>query len=307
MDKKSVEKSIVVGAPRAKVWNAITDPAEFAKWFVPNLPGVEITKDENGKMQVMMGPMGVDFVVMQEIEPGKEASLKSLPEKVLTVTFTLEEEGKGTRVTVALSGLELLPENVREDRATRSGAAWQETLENLDAYLEGKTPPHPKAYVNPLFGNWRDHAKQISVERSIWIKASRERVWKAITDADQLTAWFSPGTQWSSSGEGVGSKVFVRNPENGEEMYGQVVEVLDPPNKMVTRMDAKPGEVSYVTEWRLGEENGGTRLYLSYAGFELEPDLNYDLMEQHSFGFGMMLANIKAFIEGDAMPVPGGF
>jgi uncharacterized protein YndB with AHSA1/START domain len=302
-----MEKSIVIGAPRERVWNAIADPAELGKWFVPNIPGVEMTKDENGKLQVMMGPMGVDFVVMQEVEPGKKVSLKSLPEKVLTVTFTLQDEGKGTRVTVALSGFERLPADVREDRASRSSAAWQQTLENLDAHLNGKPLPHPKAYVSPLFGNWRDNAKKISVERSIWIQAPRERVWKAITNADQLTAWFSPGTEWSSSGEGVGSKVFVRNPENGEEMYGQVVQVLDAPNKLVTRTDAKKGEVPYVTEWRLGEENGGTRLYMSYSGFELEPELNYDLMEQHTFGFGMMMQNIKAFIEGDALPVPGGF
>jgi hypothetical protein len=30
-------------------------------------------------------------------------------------------------------------------------------------------------------------------------------------------------------------------------------------------------------------------------------------MEQNAFGFGMMLENLRAFVDGQGLPVPGGF
>ena len=32
----------------------------------------------------------------------------------------------------------------------------------------------------------------LKVEQSVWIAASRERVWRAITDPEQLSQWWSP-------------------------------------------------------------------------------------------------------------------
>ena len=33
----------------------------------------------------------------------------------------------------------------------------------------------------------------MAVERSIWIKAPRQRIWQAVTDPEQLVQWFVPG------------------------------------------------------------------------------------------------------------------
>jgi hypothetical protein len=60
--------------------------------------------------------------------------------------------------------------------------------------------------------------------------------------------------------------------------------------------------------WRLAEENGGTRLTLIYSGYELMPEATrQQRMEENTFGFGMMLENLQAYIEGKVLPYPQGF
>ncbi len=150
--------------------------------------------------------------------------------------------------------------------------------------------------------------EKIAVERSIWINAPRERVWRAITDPEQIEKWFSPGTQWRGTGLEVGGKLSVYNPETDTDMYTQVIEVVNPPHQLVTRSEPEPSDKPHVTTWTLEEENGGTRLTLTYTGYELEPDdIRWKNMEENAFGFGMMMENLQAHIEGRSLPYPQGF
>jgi uncharacterized protein YndB with AHSA1/START domain len=91
-------------------------------------------------------------------------------------------------------------------------------------------------------------------------------------------------------------------------MYVQILETVDPPHRLVTRSVPEAEEPSYVTEWVLHEENDGTRLTLIHSGYEQDAsDARWSSMEQNTFGFGMMLENVRAVIEGDCLPVPKGF
>jgi uncharacterized protein YndB with AHSA1/START domain len=131
-------------------------------------------------------------------------------------------------------------------------------------------------------------------------------VWQAITDLEQLEKWFSPGTKWRGTGLKVGGRFAVYDPQTDTESFGQVIDVVDPPHRLVTH--SEPPEVQHGTVWTLTEENGGTRLTITNTGYELEPeDVRHNNMEQNAFGFGMMLENLKAHIEGRDLPVPGGF
>lgn len=91
-------------------------------------------------------------------------------------------------------------------------------------------------------------------------------------------------------------------------MYTQVIEVVDPPREFVTRSLPTPPELSYVSQWVLEPEKNGTRLFLAFFAHEYNPaDATSELMEQHAFGFGMMLQNIRASVQGDPLPMPDGF
>jgi uncharacterized protein YndB with AHSA1/START domain len=308
MDKSAVERSIWIKAPRERVWQALTEPEHLERWLLPAAMGARLKRDDGGKLSVLMGPMGIDLALLQDLDPPRQGSFLTLPDKQFALAYTLEEENSGTRVTLALTGLESLPEDAARERVAPSGAACEMALANLKAYAEGAEQPHPQGFVGALFGYRREARQALSIERSIWIAASRERVWRAITEPDHIEKWFSPGTEWRGTGLEVGGRFFVLNPETNTEMYAQVIEVVDPPHQFVTRSVPEPPETPHVTTWSLREESGGTRLTITYSGFELEAeDVRWANMEQHTFGFGMMLENLAAQIEGRSLPYQQGF
>jgi len=308
MEQLKVERSIWIAAPRERVWQAITDPANLAQWLLPPALGADMKRDANDTILVSMGGMEIPVAVLEEVDPPRYVRSYGLPDHVISITYLLEEENDGTRVTVTMSGFEKLPEDARQDRIMPSGMAWEKALANLQAYVTGKTLPFPEGYVAALFGYRRESEKSFAVERSIWIAAPREQVWSAITDPTQLKSWFSPGTSWKLTALEVGERLFIPDPETGDETNVQVIQLVDPPQRFVTHsLPASPGS-SEVTAYLLQEERGGTRLTITNSGYELLPeDGRWSAMEQNAFGFGMMLENLRAYIESKDLPTPSGF
>ena len=308
MEQIKVERTIWIDAPRERVWQAITDPANLAQWLLPPALGADMKRDANDTILVSMGGMEIPVAVLEEVEPPRHVRSYGLPDHVISITYLLEEENDGTRVTVTMSGFEKLPVDARQDRIMPSGMAWEKALANLKAYVTGITLPFPEGYVAALFGYRRESEKSFAVERSIWIAASRERVWSAITDPTQLENWFSPGTSWKLTALEVGGRLFIPDPETGDETNVQVIRLVDRPQRFVTHsLPASPGS-SEVTAYLLQEERGGTRLTITNSGYELLPDDGrWSAMEQNAFGFGMMLENLRAYIESKDLPTPGGF
>ena len=308
MEQIKVERSIWIGVSRERVWQAITDPAELAKWFLPPALGADMKRDGNDTILVSMGGMEIPVAVLEDLDAPRQVSISGLPDHVISITYLLEEENNGTRVTVSMSGFEKLPEEARQDRIAPSGTAWEKALANLNAYLTGMDLPFPEGYVAAMFGYRRETERSFAVERSIWIAAPRERVWSAITDPAQLESWFSPGTSWKLTALEVGGRLFTQDPETGGEANVQVIQLLDPPQHFVTHsLPATPGS-SESTAYLLQEERGGTRLTITNSGYELLPDdERWSTMEQNAFGFGMMLENLRAYVESQDLPTPGGF
>lgn len=308
MEQLKVECSIWIEAPRERVWQAITDPADLAQWLLPPMLGAGMKRDANDTLFVSMGGMEIPVATLEEVDAPRQMRSRGLPDGLIAITYVLEEEKAGTRVTVTMSGFEGLPEDARQDRMTPSGAAWGKALANLKAHVAGTALPFPEGYVAALFGFRRESEKTFAVERSIWIAAPRERVWRAITDPAQLEMWFSPGTPWKLTALEVGGRFFIPDPETGEETNVQVIQVVDPPRRFVTQsLPSSPGSAE-VTAYLLQDEDHGTRLTITNSGYELLPeDGRWSTMEQNAFGFGMMLENLRAYIENKDLPAPGGF
>jgi uncharacterized protein YndB with AHSA1/START domain len=308
-ERITFERSIWINAPRERVWQAVTEPEQIQQWFLPAVLGATMTRDDQNRLSVSFGPMTAKFAVLENIDPPHKVTTRALPDRLLATTYALEDDNGGTRLTVKMSGFEALPEDMQRDRLNLTGTGWEQALANLKAFVAGEEKPYPFTGVAALFGFFREPKEKLAVERSIWIKASRERVWQAITDPDQIEQWFSPGTKWRGTGLKVGGQISVYNAELDKDMYIQVIEHLDPPHQLITRsVPEEEGEVPHVSIWTLVEENGGTRLLITNTGYELEtPGTREQGMEQNAFGFGMMLENLKAVIEGTELPVPGGF
>ncbi len=182
-------------------------------------------------------------------------------------------------------------------------------MANLQAHIGGVELPFPQGYVAALFGYRREAKAKFSVERSIWIKKSRERVWQAITEPQQIQQWYSPSSPWRISALEVGGTLSVYDEQTQADKFTQLIEIVEPPHQLALRSVPEPPDTRYeITTYTLREEKGGTRLTLTNAGYELQEEaIRHQNMEQNAFGYGMVLENLQAYLEGASLPYPYGF
>ena len=149
MEQLTVERSILIAAPRERVWQAVTDPAEIAQWLLPPALGAQLKRDAQGALLVCLGPMEIPFARVDIVETLGTVHTQSLPDKLLTTVYRLEEEPGGTRVTVTIAGFDRLPADTRQDFLGPTGASWEKALANLKAFIAGAALPFPGARGGP--------------------------------------------------------------------------------------------------------------------------------------------------------------
>lgn len=148
----------------------------------------------------------------------------------------------------------------------------------------------------------------LSVERSVWINAPREKVWQALINPEMIEQWFSPGTAWQLSDLAVGGLLYVLDSATGEQLYTQRLTTVEPPHTLILATVVEPPNPIFTTHYSLTEHNQGTQLTLRYSGYEgLAENIRHQAMAENGTGFELMLGNIKALLEGTPLPQPGGF
>jgi uncharacterized protein YndB with AHSA1/START domain len=143
MEAIIIQRSIWINAPRERVWQAVTDPAQVATWFAP---GAVMNQTDDGKISVRVSDMDIEVAVVEIVDPPRQITTRSLPDRLIATTYILEEENGGTRFTVMESGLELLSEDEREMRISQNGKTWELALENLSAFIDGRELPSPHGF-----------------------------------------------------------------------------------------------------------------------------------------------------------------
>ncbi len=170
MGTDRIEKQVVLRAPVARVWRALTDAAEFGRWFGLTLEGTfaegkpiagvfDKSLDEAAIMahqkklgvapsRVKMPPPGSTFCTVERMEPERLFSFRWIPygvdaeidpanEPTTLVEFRLEPVAEGTRLTITESGFDKVPAH-RRDRAFRMNeGGWAGQAENLRKHVEG--------------------------------------------------------------------------------------------------------------------------------------------------------------------------
>jgi len=116
------ETDIVLDAPRSRVWRALTDVKQFNQWFGVNLAGEFAPGREIAGNITIRGYEHVQMTLWVEtMEPERRFAFRWHPnaiepnvdysqEPTTLVTFTLDDEADGTRLTVVESGFDALPE-----------------------------------------------------------------------------------------------------------------------------------------------------------------------------------------------------
>lgn len=115
------------------------------------------------------------------------------------------------------------------------------------------------------------------IEKSFEVKATRSRVWRAISDAREFATWFGVELDRSFA---PGTSVIGRLPYKGEiHTFEMQVERIEPESRFSYRwhpyaMDPKVDyskEPTTLVEFRLEEMAGGTRVTIVESGFDRLP------------------------------------
>jgi uncharacterized protein YndB with AHSA1/START domain len=141
-----IERSVLIQAPRARVWRALTDLAEFSKWFGVSaegrfVPGARLKM--TATMEAYAGT--VFYLAVEKMEPmelfswrwhpGSEQPAADSKEPTTLVEFRLADEAGGTRVTVVESGFEAISLARRARVFEENTAGWEYQMASLERYV----------------------------------------------------------------------------------------------------------------------------------------------------------------------------
>jgi uncharacterized protein YndB with AHSA1/START domain len=142
-----IEKSVLLRAPRARVWRALTDSKEFGGWFGatftdPFRPGATVAGriTHPGYEHLTME------VTIDEMVPERRFSYRWHPYAVKTgvdyssepptlVTFTLDDAEGGTLLKVVESGFDRIPISRRAEAQKSNDSGWTEQMKAIEAHL----------------------------------------------------------------------------------------------------------------------------------------------------------------------------
>src|SRR5688572_74197 len=142
-----IEKTILLRAPRSRVWRALTDAKEFSQWFRVNLEGQFVAG------QAIRGKIthpGFEHVTMEvtveRIEPEQRFSYRWHPyavdpnvdyssEPATLVEFLLEEVPGGTQLRVVESGFDRIPASRRAEAFRMNNQGWAGQLGNIERHV----------------------------------------------------------------------------------------------------------------------------------------------------------------------------
>lgn len=153
-----IEKKVLLRAPRARVWQALTSTQEFEKWFGvrfdrPFAPGTPLrgvlvgTAVDPEIAKAQRQHAGVPFeITIDRVEPERLFSFRWHPftieqnvdyskEPTTLIEFTLEEAPGGTMLTVSESGFDRIPIERRAKAFTANEEGWSIMVKLIERYL----------------------------------------------------------------------------------------------------------------------------------------------------------------------------
>jgi len=145
-----IEKSILLRAPKARVWRALTSADEFGSWFRAKLEsGFAVGQRVTGKitypgyehltLELTVERMDTEQLFSFRWHPyAVDPKADCSTEPTTLVEFRLEEVPEGTWLTVVESGFDRLPADERRSEAFRMNAeGWATQLQNVRRHVAG--------------------------------------------------------------------------------------------------------------------------------------------------------------------------
>jgi len=143
-----IERRIVLKAPRAKVWRALTNAEDFGNWFGAALKGKSFAPGQRTTGQITYpGYEHIVFEVwIERVEPERVFSWRWHPyaidpkidyadEPTTLVEFELSEAEGGTLLTVVESGFDRIPDKRRPEAFRMNNSGWAEQMESIRKHV----------------------------------------------------------------------------------------------------------------------------------------------------------------------------
>ena len=132
------------------------------------------------------------------------------------------------------------------------------------------------------------------IQQSITVDASREKVFKALTDADELMRWFPSQVKSDPrpGGEFRYEWKFQDESQNGLQ-EGKYLEVEE--NEKI-RYPWEAGPLATEVEIDLTKTGDGTRVDIRHSGWKSDPE-SQEIREMHARVWGGYLNNLKLYLE----------
>lgn len=147
MSTDRIEKSILLRAPRARVWKALADAKQFGEWFGVKLDG---TFSPGARLRGKVSHKGYEHIpfeiTIERLEPEKLFSWRWHPnpidpgidysaEPATLVVFELKEVSEGTLLTVVESGFDEIPLSRRLEAYRGNEEGWTAQMKAIERYV----------------------------------------------------------------------------------------------------------------------------------------------------------------------------
>jgi uncharacterized protein YndB with AHSA1/START domain len=143
-----IERKVLINAPRARVWRAVSDAGEFGDWFGVDFKGKTFVagKHVQGKITYPGYEHLTMEVLIERVVPEQLLSWRWHPaaidpkvdysqEPTTLVEFELKDADGGTLLTVVESGLDKIPLARRADVFRMNSSGWDQQMENVKKHV----------------------------------------------------------------------------------------------------------------------------------------------------------------------------
>lgn len=143
-----IERSILIQAPPARVWRALSSAEEFGDWFGVALKGQTFVAGQQVRGNITHP--GYEHLVfealVERIEPQQLLSFRWHPyaidpavdysrEPTTLVVFELKETAGGTLVSVVESGFDQIPPTRRAEAYRMNSSGWDAQMKNIEKHV----------------------------------------------------------------------------------------------------------------------------------------------------------------------------
>jgi uncharacterized protein YndB with AHSA1/START domain len=297
--EKEMSMTRIINAPREMVFKAWTDPVQLAKWWGPNgftNPVCDIDARPGGNILIhMQAPDGVvypmDGQFHEIVEPERlvftSAALdkngKRLFEVLNTITFT--EEGGKTKLALQAAVSNITPEGKPYLDGMNEG--WSQSIDRLNEFV-GNSSNNKKTDMKE---------SPLVIERTF--NAPVEKVWKAITDIDQMRQWYFPQLENFKPEKGFETQFNVHHEGKDYFHIWRINEVV--PFKKISvewKYGGYPG--NSLVSFELFEQGDKTKLVLTHERIETFIPEKHPELAKENFIQGwteFMDKELKEFLE----------